>query len=247
MSGNNDMHSLTWLHPGQSDEPFPPVERALREPNGLLAAGGDLSLPRLLNAYRHGIFPWYEAGQPILWWSPDPRTILYPSQVKVSRSLGKVLRGHRFQVTFDQAFTDVIKGCAGPRRGVHGTWITYGMQQAFIQLHHTGHAHSVEVWEDDVLVGGLYGVSMGRVFFGESMFSQVPDASKVALVTLCRHLDHWGYPLLDCQTPSEHLTRMGAIPMSRQRFTTRLQQLCSVPSRPGPWAVELEPGAATRP
>ncbi|MBK1674153.1 leucyl/phenylalanyl-tRNA--protein transferase [Ectothiorhodospira shaposhnikovii] len=238
MSGNNELYSLTWLHPGQTNEPFPPVASALREPNGLLAAGGDLSLPRLLNAYRHGIFPWYEAGQPILWWSPDPRTILYPSKVKISRSLGKILRQQQFQVTFDHAFTDVIKGCAGPRRGVHGTWITFGMQQAFIQMHHTGHAHSVEVWKHGTLVGGLYGVSMGRVFFGESMFSRVPDASKVALVALCRHLDFWGYPLLDCQTPSDHLTRMGAEPMSRQRFATRLEQLCSVPSRPGPWEVE---------
>ncbi|SEQ06178.1 leucyl/phenylalanyl-tRNA--protein transferase [Ectothiorhodospira magna] len=240
------MLSVTWLNPGKGDEPFPAVEHALREPNGLLAAGGDLSLVRLLNAYRHGIFPWYVAGQPILWWSPDPRTVLYPAQVKVSRSLARILRQQRFEVTFDQAFAQVVEGCAEPRRGVHGTWITYGMQQAFIQLHYTGHAHSVEVWDHGTLVGGLYGVSMGRVFFGESMFSRVSDASKVALVILCQHLNHWGYPLLDCQTPSDHLTRMGAESMSRHRFINRLQQLCSVPSRPGPWALELVWNGAPR-
>ncbi|MCG5494111.1 leucyl/phenylalanyl-tRNA--protein transferase [Ectothiorhodospira variabilis] len=240
MSGNNQVQSLTWLRPGQTDEPFPPVDRALREPNGLLAAGGDLSLPRLLNAYRHGIFPWYEAGQPILWWSPDPRTVIYPENVRVSRSLGKTLRRGEFTVTFDQAFNEVIKGCAGPRRGVDGTWITYGMQQAFTQMHRTGYAHSVEVWREGELVGGLYGVTVGRVFFGESMFSHATDASKVALVVLCRHLQHWGYPLLDCQTPSDHMTRMGAESISRARFSSRLDQLCSVPGRPGPW--EVEPG-----
>ncbi|MFP4081114.1 MAG: leucyl/phenylalanyl-tRNA--protein transferase [Ectothiorhodospira sp.] len=238
MSGSNPVYSLTWLHPGRTDEPFPPVEQALREPNGLLAAGGDLSLPRLLNAYRHGIFPWYEAGQPILWWSPDPRTVLYPNRVRVTRSLRKTLRNAGFRVTFDQAFSDVIKGCAGPRHGVHGTWITYGMQQAFVQMHRTGYAHSVEVWRDGALVGGLYGVSLGRVFFGESMFSRERDASKVALVTLCRHLEHWGYPLVDCQTPSDHILSMGAESIARTRFSARLDQLCAVPGRPAPWAVD---------
>jgi hypothetical protein len=148
------MYPLIWLHPGQADEPFPHPDRALSEPNGLLAAGGDLSLPRLLRAYRQGIFPWYEAGQPILWWSPDPRTVLFCDQVRISRSLRKTLRSGRFRLSFDEAFRQVIRGCAEPRGGVHGTWITYGMQQAFVQLHEAGHAHSVEVWQDGALVGG---------------------------------------------------------------------------------------------
>lgn len=223
------MYPLIWLHPGQADEPFPHPDRALTEPNGLLAAGGDLSLPRLLRAYREGIFPWYEAGQPILWWSPDPRTVLFSDQVVISRSLRKTLRNGRFRVSFDEAFREVIRGCAEPRGGVHGTWITYGMQQAFVQLYEAGHAHSVEVWQDGELTGGLYGVSFGRMFYGESMFSRVSDASKVALVVLCRHLEHWGYPLIDCQTPSAHLTRMGARPMSRRDFRKWLDQLCELP------------------
>jgi leucyl/phenylalanyl-tRNA---protein transferase len=223
------MYPLIWLHPGRADEPFPHPDRALTEPNGLLAAGGDLSLPRLLRAYREGIFPWYEAGQPILWWSPDPRTVLFCDQVRISRSLRKTLRSGRFRLSFDEAFRQVIRGCAEPRGGVHGTWITYGMQQAFVQLHEAGHAHSVEVWQDDALVGGVYGVSLGRMFYGESMFSRVSDASKVALVALCRHLEHWGYPLIDCQTPSAHLTRMGARPMSRREFRKWLDELCEQP------------------
>jgi leucyl/phenylalanyl-tRNA---protein transferase len=223
------MYPLIWLHPGQADEPFPHPDRALTEPNGLLAAGGDLTLPRLLRAYREGIFPWYEAGQPILWWSPDPRTVLFSDQVRISRSLHKTLRSGRFRLSFDEAFKQVIRGCAEPRGGVHGTWITYGMQQAFVQLHEAGHAHSVEVWQDGSLVGGLYGVSLGRMFYGESMFSRVSDASKVALVALCRHLAHWGYPLIDCQTPSAHLTRMGARPMSRREFRKWLDELCEQP------------------
>ena len=232
------MHPLTWLHPGQANEPFPHPDRAFTEPNGLLAAGGDLSLPRLLRAYREGIFPWYEAGQPILWWSPDPRTVLFSAEVKVSRSLAKVLRSGRFRVSFDEAFAGVIRGCAAPRGGVHGTWITYGMQQAFVQMHQTGHAHSVEVWQGEELVGGLYGVSLGRMFYGESMFSRVSDASKVALVTLCRHLEHWGYPLIDSQTPSAHLARLGARPMPRREFRQWLDRLCEQPPRDAPWSVD---------
>lgn len=235
------MYPLTWLHPGQMDEPFPPLEHALHEPNGLLAAGGDLSLPRLLRAYRQGIFPWYEAGQPILWWSPDPRTILYTDQVRISKSLAKTLRQRPYHVTFDQAFAEVVKRCAGPRRGAHGTWITYGMQQAFIQMHQHGYAHSVEVWQEQTLVGGLYGAALGRMFYGESMFTQVPDASKIALITLCRHLHHWGYPLIDSQTPSPHMLRMGAQPMARPRFSRHLDELCKQPPHPSPWQIELQP------
>ncbi|OOG25963.1 leucyl/phenylalanyl-tRNA--protein transferase [Thioalkalivibrio denitrificans] len=234
------MYPLTWLHPGQADEPFPHPDRALTEPNGLLAAGGDLSLPRLLRAYREGIFPWYEAGQPILWWSPDPRTVLVPSEVHVSRSLRKVLRSGRFRISFDEAFAQVIRGCAEPRRGVHGTWITYGMQQAFNQLYEAGYAHSVEVWQDEALVGGLYGVSLGRMFYGESMFSRVSDGSKVALVVLCRHLEHWGYPLVDSQTPSGHLTRMGARSMPRREFRQWLDRLCALPPHSDRWSADPE-------
>lgn len=232
------MYPLTWLHPGQPDEPFPHPDRALTEPNGLLAAGGDLSLERLLRAYREGIFPWYEAGQPILWWSPDPRTVLVPSEVHVSRSLKKTLRSGRFRLSIDEAFSHVIRGCAEPRGGVHGTWITYGMQQAFVQMHEAGHAHSVEVWQDEDLVGGLYGVSIGRMFYGESMFSRVSDASKVALVSLCRHLEHWDYPLIDAQTPSAHLTRMGARSMPRREFRRCLDQLCEQSPHGARWSVE---------
>ncbi|MFN2348839.1 MAG: leucyl/phenylalanyl-tRNA--protein transferase [Thioalkalivibrio sp.] len=232
------MHPLTWLHPGQANEAFPHPDRAFTEPNGLLAAGGDLSLPRLLRAYREGIFPWYEAGQPILWWSPDPRTVLFSAEVKVSRSLTKTLRSGRFRVSFDEAFPAVIRGCAAPRGGVHGTWITYGMQQAFVQMHLTGHAHSVEVWQGEELVGGLYGVTLGRMFYGESMFTRVSDASKVALVTLCRHLEHWGYPLIDSQTPSAHLARLGARPMPRREFRQWLDRLCEQSPRDALWSVD---------
>ncbi|MDD3519425.1 MAG: leucyl/phenylalanyl-tRNA--protein transferase, partial [Chromatiales bacterium] len=163
---------LAWLHPGAQDEPFPPLEQALTEPNGLLAAGGDLALPRLLEAYRQGIFPWFEAGQPILWWSPDPRAVLFIERLNIGRSLRKSLRKRRYRVSFDSAFNQVVKACAAPRRGASGTWITYGMYVAYTQLFEQGHAHSVEVWEDDHLVGGLYGVAVGRLFCGESMFTR---------------------------------------------------------------------------
>lgn len=222
---------LTWLD--RNDLAFPPVERALREPNGLLAAGGDLSPQRLVNAYRAGIFPWFEQGQPILWWSPDPRTVLRPDQVHVSRSLAKLMRQGRFTVTFDQAFSDVITACAAPRDYTDQTWITGAMRQAYGQLHALGYAHSVEVWEGEQLAGGLYGVAMGQVFFGESMFSRADNASKVGFVTLARHLAASGFVLIDCQMPTRHLESLGAAPMPRSEFVQILRDHIDAPSIAG--------------
>ncbi|OHC27745.1 MAG: leucyl/phenylalanyl-tRNA--protein transferase [Pseudomonadales bacterium RIFCSPLOWO2_12_59_9] len=219
---------LTWLQ--RDSLAFPPLDKALREPNGLLAAGGDLSPERLVQAYRHGCFPWFQDGQPILWWSPDPRTVLLPSQLHVSRSLRKCLRQQRFSVTFDHAFDRVIQACAAPRDYADGTWITPPMQAAYIELHRQGIAHSVEVWLNDELVGGLYGLAMGRLFFGESMFSCTDNASKVGFVTLVRHLERWGFVLIDCQMPTEHLHSFGAHAISRRAFANYLQNNLDQPN-----------------
>ncbi|MFP6799272.1 MAG: leucyl/phenylalanyl-tRNA--protein transferase [Pseudomonas sp.] len=207
---------LTWLQRDSLD--FPPLNKALREPNGLLAAGGDLRPERLIQAYRHGCFPWFQDGQPILWWSPDPRTVMLPDNLHVSRSLAKVLRQGRYRVTFDQAFAEVIRACAAPRSYAAETWITSPMQDAYLELHRRGIAHSVEVWRDDLLVGGLYGLAMGQLFFGESMFSRADNASKVGFVTLIEHLKDWGFVLIDCQMPTEHLLSLGAQTISRTEF-----------------------------
>ncbi len=207
---------LTWLQ--RSNYEFPPLEKALRDPEGLLAAGGDLSAERLVAAYRHGCFPWFAEGQPILWWSPDPRTVLFPAEIHVSRSLTKVIRQGRYQVTFDQDFAAVIKACAGPRSYVDGTWITDAMQAAYLKLHQQGIAHSVEVRENGVLVGGLYGLAMGQLFFGESMFSHADNASKVGFATLVAKLKEWGFVLIDCQMPTQHLHSFGARPIPRAEF-----------------------------
>lgn len=214
---------IYFLNPGHPAEPFPDVERAEREPNGLLAVGGDLSVARLLNAYRKGIFPWYSGDQPILWWSPDPRTVLFPERVKVSRSLRKTLRHGIFSVSFDAAFDDVLTACAGPRTGSEGTWILPEMKAAYVRLHRLGFAHSVETWADGQLVGGLYVVALGRVFYGESMLSRRNDASKVALISLCNHLVEWNYRLIDCQMYSPHLARLGAEELPRRAFTALLR------------------------
>lgn len=223
---------LTWL---QRDElSFPPLETAMREPNGLLAAGGDLSPERLLAAYRHGCFPWYQEGQPLLWWSPDPRTVLYPEELHVSRSLAKKLRQGVFDVTFDRAFRDVIEGCAAPRDYADGTWITTPMQNAYIKLHQIGVAHSVEVWQDGQLVGGLYGLAMGRLFFGESMFSRTTDASKVGFVTLVERLRDWDFKLIDCQMPTQHLASFGARTIPRRIFVEALAKYLDEPG-PARW------------
>lgn len=213
---------LTWLQRNTFD--FPPLAKAMRDPNGLLAAGGDLSADRLIHAYRHGCFPWFMEGQPILWWSPDPRTVLLPEEIHISRSLAKVMRQGRYEVTFDQDFTAVIRGCAGPRDYVDGTWITGAMQSAYLELHQRGYAHSVEVWEQGQLVGGLYGLAMGQLFFGESMFSRADNASKVGFATLVARLRDWGFVLIDCQMPTDHLESFGARAIPRQAFADYLNK-----------------------
>ncbi len=213
---------IPWLRRDDPPTAFPPVETALREPDGLLCAGGDLDPQRLLEAYRRGIFPWFAAGQPILWWSPNPRTVLYPAEFKVSRSLAKTIRNRGFVVTLDRAFDRVMECCADARLRPEGTWISPQMRAAYQRLHELGYAHSLETWDGDRLVGGLYGVALGRVFFGESMFSLERDASKVALHALVgRMLEHGGR-LIDCQVASAHLASLGARAIPRQRFVEEL-------------------------
>ena len=204
---------------------FPDVELALAEPNGLIAIGGDLSVERLTQAYRKGIFPWYDDSQPILWWSPDPRMVLYPAQLNVSRSLKKTLRKKTFTFSYDRAFPQVIEACSQARAGQPGTWITENMKNAYTRLHQQGVAHSFESWLDNQLVGGLYGLAIGKVFFGESMFSRINDASKAAFTMSVQCLIDWGYELIDCQVESEHLARFGAINISRKQFTRQLAEL----------------------
>ncbi|MGH8280243.1 MAG: leucyl/phenylalanyl-tRNA--protein transferase [Gammaproteobacteria bacterium] len=215
---------LYWIEPGSAAGNFPPVEHALQEPDGLLAVGGDLSPARLLAAYRQGIFPWYSDPQPILWWSPDPRCVLFPGRLHLSHSLGKCLRRGNYRVNFDRAFAAVIAACAAPRHNQPegGTWITPEMQAAYLELHRLGHAHSVEVCVDGELAGGLYGIAIGRAFFGESMFSRCDNASKIALVFLARQLVAWGYELIDCQVHSPHLARLGAELLPRVDFMRTL-------------------------
>ena len=204
---------------------FPPVSTALTEPDGLLAAGGDLSVPRLLAGYSQGIFPWFSPGDPILWWSPSQRMVLQPEGLKVSRSLAKTLRNKPYRLSIDRAFTEVIHACAAPRDGHAGTWITPQMIAAYTELHRQGHAHSFEVWMDGELAGGLYGVVLGSVFFGESMFHNRTDASKIAFVCMARHLFAQGVGLIDCQMPTSHLFSLGAGRMDRMTFVSRVQAL----------------------
>lgn len=229
------MTRLPWLDPYNEEQPFPNPDHALTEPDGLLAVGGNLSSRRLLRAYRQGIFPWYSDGQPILWWSPDPRMVLFPRHIKISRSLRKTLKKGLFSVTMDRNFAAVVKCCSEPRQGQIGTWITTDIQTAYSQLHELGYAHSVEVWHEEVLVGGLYGVAIGRIFYGESMFSKVSDASKIALVSLCRQLEHWQFALIDCQMHTPHLMSLGAKNIPRRDFLTLLRCFCDFPGMPGPW------------
>jgi leucyl/phenylalanyl-tRNA--protein transferase len=215
---------IAWLAPGDPPASFPPVERALREPSGLLAAGGDLSCARLIAAYRRGIFPWYSPGQPVLWWSPDPREVLFPQEFHRSRSLTRTLRTRGFEYHEDRDFEAVIAACAAPRRSSPGTWITAEMHEAYLDLHHQGIAHSAEIWRAGRLVGGVYGVQLGRVYFGESMFSLEPDASKAALDGLvCRGLAQ-GLAMIDCQLPSAHLRSLGSRAIPRTEFLARLGQ-----------------------
>jgi leucyl/phenylalanyl-tRNA---protein transferase len=210
--------SLRRLRPEDPPEAFPDPARALREPDGLLAVGGDLSPERLLYAYRHGIFPWYDTGLPILWWSPDPRAMIQPDSLHVSRSLHRRMRRGGYTIRFDTAFVRVMEACA--------------------HLHELGHAHCAEMWQDGELVGGLYGVAVGQVFFGESMFSRVADASKIVLVTLMQHLERWNYAFMDCQVQSEHLESLGSIPVPRQEFLKMLATLCTESAGSDAWRPE---------
>jgi leucyl/phenylalanyl-tRNA---protein transferase len=224
---------IPWL---EKNTPFPPLRSALRHPNGLLAAGGDLSPERLIEGYSRGIFPWFSEGDPILWWSPDPRMVLFPSELKISRSLGKTLRNRRYEVRFDCAFEAIMASCAAPRKGEPGTWIGEEMMEAYLGLHRLGHAHSVETWIDGELAGGLYGVALGRVFFGESMFSRVRDASKIALAGLVAHLKSAGFGLIDCQMHTRHLETLGAREIPRARFSRLLEDLVHYSRSPGTWS-----------
>ncbi len=232
---------ITWL---RADSAFPPIDAALDEPNGLLAAGADLSPARILAAYRRGIFPWFGAGQPILWWSPDPRMVLYVDEFRVSRSLGKRVRRREFDVRVDTAFGDVIEHCAqAPRRGQLGTWITPAIIDAYRELHEEGYGHSVEAWRDGELVGGLYGLAIDRMFFGESMFALETDASKVALVGLIGVLRRFGMPVVDCQQETSHLASFGARPIPRRRFATHLTELIHSTEPPAGWPRgPIDPG-----
>jgi len=236
---------IPWLPP----EPvFPPADRALRDPNGLLAVGGDLSARRLLAAYRRGIFPWFSPGEPILWWSPDPRMALFPDEIRIARSLAKTLRNADYAVRLDTAFDAVIAACAAtPRDGQSGTWIVPEMQAAYRELHALGHAHSVETWQAGRLVGGLYGVAIGQAFFGESMFSHRRDASKIALAHLCRFLAARGFGIIDCQMETAHLASMGARPIPRDDFLARLAVLADAGEPPGRWPADAIDGAFRRP
>lgn len=230
---------MYWL---DAELTFPDPQYAPKE--GLLAAGGDLSPQRLLMAYQYGIFPWYNEGEPILWWSPDPRFVLYPKAIKISKSMRRVLRSGVFELRFDTAFEDVLKNCASiKRQGQMGTWLIPEMQEAYRRLHEQGYAHSVEVWQEGVLVGGLYGVALGRCFFGESMFAKVSNASKVALITLAKQLQVRGYELIDCQVETAHLATMGATFIERRKFLDLLkknQESSTEHEHWTEWAKELE-------
>jgi leucyl/phenylalanyl-tRNA--protein transferase len=227
---------IPWLEP---DTPFPPLESAMRHPNGLLAAGADLSPERLLQAYRLGIFPWYSPNQPPLWWSPDPRMVLFPEELKVSRSLAKRLRKKDYEIRSDTAFREVMLACAStPRPDQDGTWIVPEILEGYCKLHELGYAHSVETWIDGKLVGGLYGVAIGRMFYGESMFHHVTDASKIAFVHLVYHLQRQGYGMIDCQMHTEHLARFGAREIPRNEFARRLVEWVNLnPEPPGKWRI----------
>ena len=234
-----DRHDLTsslyWVLDCRLAQDFPPTDHALDEPDGLLAIGGDLSVERLVHAYSRGIFPWYSDGQPILWWTPNPRSILEPEAVHLSKSLARKIRKGLFNLEWDLAFERVINACAAPRDPHGGTWITSDMRDAYLELYRCGIAHSVECWRDGVLCGGLYGIAIGRIFFGESMFSHERDASKVAFIHLCRLLGDWGYRLIDCQIHTPHLERLGARCVSRHDFETMLHTCVDQTVSPSAW------------
>ncbi len=226
---------LPILDPLNPNEDFPDIESALTEPDGLLAAGGCLSPQRIVKAYQQGIFPWYSLGEPVLWWSPNPRLVLFPEKLIISRSLRKTIRKQQFKLTYDQAFPQVMQYCASPRDKETGTWITEEMYFAYTELYQQGIAHSFEVWFDDELVGGLYGIAIGQVFFGESMFHKKTDASKVAFCCLVQQLTLWGYQLIDCQVHSNHLTSLGAEEINRQDFSKLLNQYTSLTPSDSAW------------
>jgi len=223
---------IPWL---RGDAPFPPVSKALKSPNGLLCAGGDLLPARIVDAYRHGIFPWYSEGDPILWWSPDPRMVLFPDELNVSRSLKKTLARELYETRVDTAFRDVIEACAAPRDGQSGTWIVPEMVEAYVLLHELGFAHSVESWHEGRLVGGLYGMALGKVFFGESMFARAPDASKVALVRLVERLRAADFRVIDCQQATAHLASLGAREIPRKAFAQLVQESIQYPPTGQRW------------
>lgn len=231
------MLSIPWLDDTRVDQ-FPGIATALKNPNGLLAAGGDLSSTRLKNAYRAGIFPWYSEGEPILWWSPDPRCVLFPSRLRISGSMKKRLKQNDFRITIDQQFESVIEACSSVRRESQGTWINEEMKSAYIRLHQEGIAHSVECLIDNRLVGGLYGISLGKCFFGESMFSRVSNSSKLAFIALVRHLGQRGVELIDCQVTNDHLISLGAEEIPRSDFARLLEPLVKQPLPAGLWQPE---------
>ena len=228
---------IPWLTP---ETPFPPLGTALTHPNGLLAAGGDLSPQRLIAAYRCGIFPWFNEGDPILWWSPDPRMVLFPPELKISRSLRKTLKKANYTIRADSAFNQVVQACAAPRKERPGTWIHDEMIAAYTALHEMGLAHSIETWMEGELVGGLYGVAQGKMFFGESMFSRTTDASKIAFVHLVRHLERRGFKMIDCQMKTAHLASFGAREISRKEFSLKLKELVNYPERVDKWCMDNE-------
>jgi leucyl/phenylalanyl-tRNA---protein transferase len=235
---------LHWLDPRDPRQPFPPQHLALREPNGLLALGGDLSVVRLLRAYSQGIFPWFNPDEPILWWCPDPRCVLRPQDFKTSRSLRKAVRRQDYAVSLNRAFDEVVRRCAAPRSHGRGTWLGGHMQRAYQELHQRGFCQSLEVWREGSLIGGLYGVSMGRAFFGESMFSAATDASKLALHWLCQQLTAWKFALIDCQITTAHLLSLGAQTVSRQRFLLDLRSAVAAGGRTGVWQFDIAAPAA---
>ncbi|MCL1094838.1 leucyl/phenylalanyl-tRNA--protein transferase [Shewanella kaireitica] len=233
------MNSLSYLN--QDQQGFPPPEQALSDPNGLLAVGGDLQPERLLNAYYNGIFPWFNQDDPILWWSPDPRAVFAPGNLRVSRSLVKYLKKQPWTFSINKQFTAVIQGCAAPRAKQEETWISADIQQAYLSLHQQGHAHSIEVWEDDVLIGGLYGLAIGQVFCGESMFHLRTNASKAAMIVLQQHLLRCGFKLIDAQVENPHLDSLGAKSIKRKDFLTLLKHLRDGDVNPDSWLTAEVP------
>lgn len=226
---------IPWL---RGDAPFPPLAKALKSPNGLLCAGGDLSPARIVDAYRHGIFPWFSEGDPILWWSPDPRMVLFPDELRVSRSLRRTVARGAYETRFDTAFREVIEACAAPRDSQSGTWIVPEMVEAYVRLHKLGIAHSVESWREGELAGGLYGMALGKVFFGESMFTRAPDASKVALVKLVERLRAGGFRVIDCQQATPHLASLGAREIPRNAFAQLVQESIQYPLENKRWSPD---------